>query len=72
MKLAPELEQLARAEAEAEGIPLEEYLPSHLGAALQQRLWMQDNGSLATVTGSEATMRRIWDAPEEDEAWKHL
>lgn len=72
MDLTPEVEQLAKAKAEAKGIPLEDYLPSLLAEAVQQEDWAEDDASLATIMGSEATMRRLWDTPEEDEAWKHL
>lgn len=37
--------------------------------------WEEEpNESLARLTmlASEAAMRRIWDTPEEDEAWKDL
>ena len=37
--LAPEVEQLARAKAEAKGLPLEEYLLDVLIRALQQEEW---------------------------------
>ena len=38
-ELAPEIEQLARAKAEAKGLPLEEYLLGVLVRALQQEEW---------------------------------
>ncbi len=72
MELAPEIEQLAKAKAEAKGVSLEEYLPDLVAQAIQQAAWDKDDASLATIVGSEATMRRLWDTPEEDEAWKHL
>lgn len=72
MDLAPEVEQLAKAKAKAKGIPLEDYLPSLLAEAVQQEDWAEEDASQATILGSEATMRRLWGTPEEDEAWKHL
>ncbi len=33
---------------------------------------MEENMGQLTMLGSASTMRRIWDTPEEDEAWKHL
>jgi hypothetical protein len=72
MELAPEVENLAKAKAEAQGITLEDYLPALLAQAVQEDSWQEDNASMATIMGSEATMRRLWDTPEEDEAWKDL
>ena len=72
MELAPEVEQLAKAKAEARGVSLEEYLPNVLALALQQEEWDEEDASTATIAGSLPTMHRIWDTPEEDAAWKHL
>ena len=72
LELAPEVEQLAKAKAEARGISLEDYLPSVVAQAIQQEDWEEESASMATIMGSEATMRHIWDTPEEDEAWKDL
>lgn len=68
--LNPEPEQLVI--ATEQGIPLGDHLPSLLANAVQQEDWAEDDASQATVMGSISTMRRIWDTPEEDEAWKHL
>ena len=68
----PEVEQLAKAKAEARGVSLEEYLPNFLAQALQQEEWDEDDASTATIMGSLSTMHRIWDTPEEDAAWKYL
>jgi len=72
LELAPEVEQIIKARATAHGISLEDYLPSVIAQVAQQEEWEEDDASLATIMGSEATMRRLWDTPEEDEAWKHL
>jgi len=72
MELAPEIEQLAKAKAEARGVPLEEYLPDLLARAMQQEEWDEEDASTATIMGSLSTMHRIWDTPEEDAAWKYL
>ncbi len=32
----------------------------------------EETASQASVMGSVSTMLRLWDTPEEDEAWKHL
>jgi hypothetical protein len=31
-----------------------------------------DNLARTTAIASERTLRKIWDTPEEDEAWQHL
>ncbi len=72
MELAPEIEQMVKAKAEERGISLEDYLPSLVAQAVHQEVWDEDDASLATIAGSEEVMRRLWDTPEEDEAWKHL
>ena len=70
--LDPELEQLAKARAEAQGVSVEGYLSLLVAQKVQQDVWEEDDASLATVAGSASTMRRIWDTPVEDAAWKHL
>lgn len=72
MELAPEVEQLAKAKAEARGVSLEEYLPNVLAQAIQQEDWDEEDASTATIIGSLSTMHRIWDTPEEDAAWAYL
>lgn len=44
----------------------EDFLPLH---ATQES---EPSASQATVAGSASTMRRLWNTPEEDVAWKHL
>jgi len=39
LELAPEVELLAKARAEAKGISLEDYLPSLVAEAIQQEDW---------------------------------
>lgn len=70
--LHPELEQMAKARAEAQGVSIEEYLSLLVARKVQQDVWEEGDASLATTTGSEATMRRLWDTPEEDVAWNYL
>ena len=72
MELAPEVEQLAKAKAEAHGVSLEQFLPSIIAQALQQEVWDEEDASTATILGSLSTMHRIWDTPEEDAAWAYL
>ena len=33
---------------------------------------VDEDSSFYTMLASEAVLRRLWDTPEEDEAWKHL
>ncbi len=70
LELAPEVEELAKAKAASHGVSLEDYLPSLVAQAIQQETWEENDASMATILGSEATMRRLWDTPEEDKAWK--
>ncbi len=76
VELGPEVEQLAKAKAEARGISLEEYLPSVLAYAIQQKDWAQTDSEeplgRLTMLAAEPVLRRIWDTPEEDAAWKYL
>lgn len=76
MELAPEIEQLAKAKAEARGISLEDYLPSLIAYAVKQDDWAQTDSEEAlgrlTMLAAEPVLRRIWDTPEEDAAWKYL
>ena len=70
VELSPEVEQLAKAKAEAQGISLEEYLPFVIARTLQQQEW-DEMPALPTASWDSA-IRRIWDTPEEDAAWKYL
>ncbi len=72
MELPPEIEQLAKAKAEARGVSLEEYLPNLLAQAVQEEDWKEDTASQMTIMGMESTLRRLWDTPEEDAAWAYL
>jgi len=72
LELTPEVEQIAKAKAKAQGVSLEEYLPNILAQAIQQEEWDKEDASTATIIGSLSTMHRIWDTPEEDAAWKYL
>ncbi len=42
IELAPEIEQIARAKAEAKGISVEEYLSDLVARVLQQEVWEKD------------------------------
>ena len=76
MELAPEIEQLAKAKAEARGISLEEYLPNVLAYAIQQEEWdeamPEESLGRLTMLAAEPRLSRVWDTPEEDVAWKYL
>ncbi len=76
IELAPEIEQMVRAKAEARGISVEEYLPWLIARALQQDEWMQTDSEESlgrlTMLAAESRLSRIWDTPEEDAAWKYL
>lgn len=69
VNLNPDLEQRLRAKAEAKGISLEDYLPSLVAEAIQQEDWKDET---TPIPAWDSAMRRIWDTPEEDAAWKHL
>ena len=71
LAIAPEVEQLARAKAEAKGISLENYLPSLIAQAVQQEE-RQETASASSEPICICSMRPIWDTPEEDAAWKYL
>ena len=74
LELAPEIEQLAK--AEARGISLEDYLPSLIAHAVQQEDWAETTSEESlgrlTMLAAEPVLSRIWDTPEEDAAWKYL
>ena len=76
MELAPEVEQIARANAEKRGLSLEEYLPDIVAHALQQEEWTEATSEESlgrlTMLAAESRLGRIWDTPEEDAAWKYL
>lgn len=72
LELAPEVEQIVKAQAQAKGISLEEYLPDLLAQAAQEKEWKEDSASQMTIMGMESTLRRLWDTPEEDAAWAYL
>ena len=75
-ELAPEVEQLAKAKAEARGISLEEYLLNVLAYAIQQEDWAEaaseESLGRLTMLAAEPVLSRIWNTPEEDAAWKYL
>lgn len=76
LKLDPEVEQVMRARAAAEGFSQENYLPLIIAEVLWQKQWEELPKEEALghlmMLAAEPVMRRLWDTPEEDEAWKHL
>lgn len=76
MELPSEIEQMAKAKAEARGVSLEEYLPNVLAYAIQRDDWVladsEESLGRLTMLAAEPVLRRIWDTPEEDAAWKYL
>ena len=76
LELAPEVEQIAKAKAEARGVSLEEYLPTFLAYAFQQEDWAETTSEESlgrlTMLAAEPVLSRIWNRPEEDAAWKYL
>ena len=76
IELASEIEQIAKAKAEARGISLEDYLPLLIAYAVQQDDWAQTKSEESlgrlTMLAAEPILRRIWDTPKEDAAWKYL
>lgn len=76
LELAPEVEQIVKARATARGISLEDYLPSLIAQVVQQEEWEEASAEeplgRLTMLAAEPVLRRIWDTPEEDAAWKYL
>lgn len=67
---------MVKAKAEARGISIEDYLPWLIARAVQQDDWAQtyseESLGRLTMLAAEPVLRRIWDTPEEDAAWKYL
>jgi len=72
LELAPDVEQIVKARAIARGISLEDYLPSLIAQAAQEEEWQEENMAHLTMLGAMPVLSRIWNTPEEDEAWKDL
>ncbi len=76
LELAPEVEQIVKARATARGVSLEDYLPSLIAQAAQQEEWeeapAEESLGRLTMLAAEPVLRRVWDTPEEDAAWKYL
>ena len=72
MELDPATEKLTQAKAEAKGLPLENDLPALVAQAVQEDGWGEPSAARLTMLGAEAVVRRLWDMPEEGEAWKDL
>jgi hypothetical protein len=54
-------------------IPLEPLPDVEDGEIVGARIFkMDEDSSFATMLASEEVLRRLWDTPEEDEAWKDL
>lgn len=76
LRLAPEIERLAKERAAAQGVSLEEYLPPIIADVMQQQEWAdlpcEESLGRLTMLAAEPVLSRIWGAPEEDAAWKYL
>ena len=72
LELDPETEEMAKAKAQAKGLTLEDYLPSLVAQAVQEDGWREPSAARLTMLGAETVLRRLWDTPEEDVAWKSL
>jgi hypothetical protein len=76
LEIAPEVEQLVKARAEANGVSLESYLPSLIAQAAQQEEWeavsKEESLGRLTMLAAEPVLSRIWNTPEEDSVWKYL
>lgn len=72
LELPSEVGQIAKARAEAKGLSLEQYLPDIVAQAVQEDGWREEGAARLTMLGAEPVLRRLWDTPEEDEAWKDL
>ena len=67
LNLPPETERRLKEVANRQGIDVDELLRSLLnGTQIEESLARQ------TALASELTLAKIWDTPEEDEAWRHL
>ena len=57
---------------------VKEWAASHPGGMtafvedLLMQAYQREHGGRATALASEATLAKIWDTPEEDEAWADL
>jgi hypothetical protein len=71
-EIAPDVEQAVKAQAIARGIPLEDYLPSLIAQAAQETVWEDISAARRTMVGMEPIAHRLWDTPEEDDAWRDL
>ena len=72
LELPAEVELAALAQAKARGVRLEEYLPKLVAQAIQESAWQETSAAKQTMLAGEPVLRRLWDTPEEDEAWKDL
>lgn len=68
--LAPETEARLTEQALSQGIPTPELVRQILENAMQDILTIPD--ARATAFASEATLAKIWNTPEEDQAWENL
>ncbi len=66
IEMTPEEQARLQDKARHAGLPVQEWV--------KQRLFVEppEDLALATRLAGEATLRRIWDTPEEDEAWRDL
>lgn len=72
LEIAPDIEQAAKKQAEARGVRLEDYLPTLIAQAVQDTSWQDISAARQTMLATEPAILRLWDTPEEDEAWRDL
>jgi hypothetical protein len=71
-EIVPDVEQAAKTQAEARGIKLEDYLPVLVAQVVHDTVWHDITAARQTMLATEPAIRRLWDTPEEDEAWRDL
>lgn len=72
LEIDPQVEEIARETAQAQGIALEDYLPVLLAQAVQEDRWQENSLGRLTMLAAEPVLSRLWDTPEEDAAWAYL
>jgi len=81
IELAPEEQRQIQQEAERARLTVEDWVRQQL---LHKPAFITDNGQVfeipdlpedlgrACAVASEAALRKFWDTPEEDEAWRNM
>lgn len=76
VELKPEVSTRLSEEAARHGVDAVEYACHLIESGLSWGDWEADTGNLSlarqTSLASEQTIRKLWDTPEEDEAWRGL